>query len=535
MAAHAEGAPLLRITGLSKSFAGTRALADVDLDLRAGEILGLVGQNGSGKSTLIKVLAGYHRPDPGATAVLAGEEFALGDAAGAADAGLRFVHQDLGLVPSLGALDNLALGRGYRRSRLGTISWRAEREAAVELLGQLGYRFDLTRPVGELRASERTGIAIARAVEGFTRGARVLVLDEPTASLPAAEADRLFEVVRRVNAAGVAIVYVSHRFQEIFELCDRVTVLKDGAHVATRDVPDLTEPGLVRLTIGRDLEGPGARHATAARSEERDVALRLRGLVGEGIEPFDLEVARGEIVGVAGVTGSGRESLGRLAFGSLPREGLVEVGSTAVTAGSPVASIAAGMAYVPADRLSNAAFVDMTLRENLTISRLRDVSGRRGLLRDRERQETLRWLTDLEVKPCDPEARLATLSGGNQQKVMLARALRLGPATLVLDEPTQGVDVGAKRTIHDIVRRAAADGAGVLVLATESEELLALCDRVAVMVAGRCIGVFDTAGLAADDLTELTMGTASTVADGAAAAPAAPTAPVVAGSVGAGR
>ncbi|WZH52338.1 MAG: sugar ABC transporter ATP-binding protein [Nocardioides alkalitolerans] len=521
MGVGARVAPLLEITGLSKTFAGTKALDDVRFEVRAGEVLGLVGQNGSGKSTLIKVLAGYHRPDGGATAHLDGEPFDLGDGPTATEVGLRFVHQDLGLVPSLGALDNLALGRGYRRSRLGTIAWRAEATAGRALLGDLGYDFDLSRPVAQLRASERTGIAIARAVGGFEQGARVLVLDEPTAALPAAEADRLFEVVRSVNEAGVAIVYVSHRFPEIFSLCDRVTVLKDGVHVATRDVADLTEPGLVRLTIGRDLEMPGTRHTTAASDERDGSVLVLRGVGGEGVEPFDLDIAAGEIVGVAGVTGSGRESLGRLVFGALPRTGEVLVGGRRLARGEPVESLAAGMAYVPADRLANAAFVDMTLRENLTIARLGDVYGRRGLLRGRERDEVTRWLTDLEVKPCDPEARLATLSGGNQQKVMLARALRLGPTAIVLDEPTQGVDVGAKQTIHDIVRRAAQAGAGVLVIATESEELIGLCDRVAVLVGGRCIGTVRTVGLSADDLTEMTMGTVR-VGDTAAGDPAGP-------------
>ena len=496
---------LLEISGLSKSFGGVKALDGVDFTLGAGEVLGLVGQNGSGKSTLIKVLAGYHQPDDGALARMSGAAFELGSASSALSAGLRFVHQDLGLVPSLGALDNLALGRGYRRNRLGTISWRAEAQAGRELLSRLGYSFDLRKPVAELKASERTGIAIARALEGYEEEARVLILDEPTASLPAAEADKLFDVVRAVNAAGVSIVYVSHRFKEIFELCNRVTVLKDGHHVATRDVSDLTEPGLVRLTIGRDLEMPGTRHQTteAVRGE---TVLSIRGLSGEGVETFDLDVAAGEIVGVAGVTGSGRESLSGLVFGSLRRSGTVEVGGVPVGRAGPAGSIAAGISYVPAERLSNAAFVDMTLRENLTISGLDPFFGPLGLKKGTEVRETRQWLEKFEVKPQDPHAVLSTLSGGNQQKVMIARALRLTPKILLLDEPTQGVDVGAKQTIHDIVRLAAQGGAGVVVFATESEELVGLCDRIAVMVGGRCVGIFDPQEISADDLTELTMG-----------------------------
>lgn len=496
---------VLEVDRLTKSFTGMKALDQVDFILLKGEVLGLVGQNGSGKSTLVKVLAGYHKPDDGASARVAGRPFELGNAASSSTAGLRFVHQDLGLVPSLGALDNLALGRGYRRNSFGTISWRKEADAGARLLDRLGYSFDLRRPVAELRASERTGIAIARALEGYENEARVLILDEPTASLPAAEADRLFEVVRAVNRAGVSIIYVSHRFKEIFELCDRVTVLKDGKHVATHNVTELTETGLVRLTIGRDLEMPGTRH-THAEAKDAAVVLRLDGLSGHGVHGFDLEIAAGEIVGVAGVTGSGRESLGALAFGSLQRGGTVVVAGSEVPKNRPADSIQAGVAYVPAERLANAAFADMTLRENLTISGLGPFYGLFGLDRSREMTETARWLEDFAVKPQDPQAILATLSGGNQQKVMIARAMRLAPLVLILDEPTQGVDVGAKQTIHDIVRAAASGGAGVLVAATESEELVGLCDRIAVMVDGECIGIFKSESLSADDLTELTMG-----------------------------
>lgn len=496
---------LLQISGLSKSFGGVRALDKVDFSVRRGEILGLVGQNGSGKSTLIKVLAGYHEPDPGVSASAAGDPLELGKPGAAARAGIRFVHQDLGLVPGLGALDNLALGRGYKRGRFGTISWRQEAAAGAALLKRLGYSFDLRRPVGELKASERTGIAIARALDGWEDDARVLVLDEPTASLPASEADRLFGVVQAVNDGGVSIIYVSHRFREILGLCHRVTVLKDGRNVATREVAGLSEPELVRLTIGRALDAPPQRR-TVEPGSTRGAVLRVRGLAGAGITGVDLDVAPGEIVGVAGVTGSGRESFAGLVFGSVERQGTVEVDRAVLRRSSPGDSVAAGVAYVPAERLANAAFPEMSLQENLTIADLASVCGRLGFSRAREQEEALRWLRKLEVKPLDPTAALTTLSGGNQQKVMLGRALRLDPRVLLLDEPTQGVDVGAKRTIHDIVRAAAQQGMAVVVAATESEELVDLCDRIVVLVDGVAIGIFDADSITADDLTELTMG-----------------------------
>ena len=498
-------APVLQIENLSKTFPGQRALKSVDFDLRPGEVHALIGQNGSGKSTLIKVLAGYHQPDDGATATLADEPFTLGDSQSAFAAGLRFVHQDLGLVPALGALDNLALGRGYHKGRTGTISWRAEAEAGRRTLAQLGYTFDLKTPVSRLTASERTGIAIARALEDWSGNAKVLVLDEPTASLPAAEADRLFEVVRTVRDSGVAIIYVSHRFAEVFAIADRITVLRDGARVATRQAADLDENGLIELTIGRALTALNAAHAIEHEMDHGDAVLSIRGVQGKVIEHLDVDVHAGEIVGIAGVTGSGREEVADLVFGATPRGGEVVVEGRKVPAMRPDLCVRRGMALVPAERLSKAALRDMTLRENITIGNLKPFYGMSGLRKNAERDETLTWLEKLDVVPRDPEARLINLSGGNQQKVMLARALRLDPRVLVLDEPTQGVDVGAKAAIHAIVEEAAKAGAGVLIMSTESEELLGLCDRILVLVNGHELRSYAASDLTADELTEITM------------------------------
>jgi ribose transport system ATP-binding protein len=501
-------APLLEVEHLSKTFGGQRALDDVDFGIaRPGEIHALIGQNGSGKSTLIKVLAGYHKPDRGASAQIEGEPFELGDATSAFAAGLRFVQQDLGLVPDLDAVNNLALGRGYRKNRLGLISWRREENAGRVLLNRLGYDFDMRLPVGRLNAAERTGVAIARAVEDLEGGTKVLVLDEPTASLPAAEVDRLFEVIRAVQEEGVAIVYVSHRFSEVFRIADRITVLRDGRHVATEDASSLDEAALVRLTIGRELTAFEAAeamgHEVTGRTEGS--GLRVRDLAGKVVAGLDFEVGPGEIIGISGVTGSGREEVAELIYGGAPREGHVEVDGEEVPAGRPDASVAHGMALVPAERLSKAAFRDMTLRENVTIAGLGSFAGVLSLRRRAERDDAQRWLDQLEVVPPDPEARLATLSGGNQQKVIIARALRLTPRIIVLDEPTQGVDVGAKAAIHAIVKEAASEGAAVLVVSSESEELLAVCDRVLVLVEGRVIGDLAADDLTVNELTDLTL------------------------------
>ena len=495
--------PVLTITNLSKSFGGTQALRNVDFEVRAGEIHALVGQNGSGKSTLIKIVAGYHAPDNGATATVDGHELELGNAGAAAHSGLRFVHQDLGLVPALGALDNLALGRGYTKRRGGTINWSHEAELGRRALAELGYDINLKVPVDRLKASERTGIAIARALESGT-DAKVLLLDEPTASLPAAEADRLFDVVRSVAERGVGVVYVSHRFPEVLTLSDRVTVLRDGVRVATERTADLDETRLVELTVGRTIE-PSAHDNDQPIAPSAAPLLVARNLSGEVVTDLNLEVQPGEVLGIAGVTGSGREEVAGMLFGAIGRSGTITLEGAVLPSLRPVESLRRGMAFVPADRLSKAAFLDMALRLNLTISRLGPVYGPFGVRKGVERRDAGIWLNKLDVVPKDPEARLMSLSGGNQQKVVLARVLRLEPRVLVLDEPTQGVDVGAKAAIHEIVRDAAREGTAVILASTESEELIELCDRIVVLVGGAQLVDHPVSTLSADQLTELTM------------------------------
>jgi ribose transport system ATP-binding protein len=499
--------PVLSVSDLSKTFPGQRALDSVDFTLDPGEIRALVGQNGSGKSTFIKTLCGYHQADPGAKATVAGRSFTLGDGRAAFAAGLRFVHQDLALAPTLNALDNLAISRGYYRNRVGTISWRREAVDATQLLNAIGYDFDIHAPVADLTPAERTGIAIARALRDWEEsGVRILVLDEPTASLPAPEVDRLFEVIRMVNRRGVAVLYVSHRFGEVFELCETVTVLRDGRIVTTAATASLDLPGLIELTIGRAVTLYEA--ATAAMphpAHNRQPALRVRSLRGSVVKNLDFDVQAGEILGVAGVTGSGREEVAGLVFGSSPRAGSVDVAGVEVPAERPDLSYKHGMAIVPADRLAKGALPDMTLRENITLGNLAPLYGVRGLRKEAERREVQGWLTKLEVVPAEPEAHLISLSGGNQQKVMMARALRTHPCALILDEPTQGVDVGAKAAIHRVVKDSANDGAAVLVISTDTEELLAICDRILVLVNGHCLGTFTAESLTEDDLSELTM------------------------------
>ncbi|PRZ39710.1 monosaccharide ABC transporter ATP-binding protein (CUT2 family) [Antricoccus suffuscus] len=469
----------LSLRGMSKSFPGQRALAGVDLDILPGTVHALLGANGSGKSTLIKILAGYHSPDPGSTAYLNGEPLTLGSATAAHRAGLRFVHQDLGLIPDLNVIDNLALGSEYAGK--WWLSGRREAAAARELVQMLMDGVDVRRPVRELSPAQKTILAIARTLRGTSSAAGLLVLDEPTATLPAHEVDVLFEVVRRVQATGTPVLYVTHRLDEVFQIADTVSVLRDGRHVFSSAVNQTTQRELVTHIAGRPLDELYPAPPTSAGA----VLLTARGVSGRGVRDLDLDLHAGEILGVAGLDGSGRDELNRLLFGQqLPFAGQITIAGTPVTLGQPPASISAGVGYLPADRRLHSATPYMTLTENVTLPDLPSPSLRWISLRA-EQRDVRTWLKRLEVSPAAPERQFSTLSGGNQQKTVLARWLRRGSRVLLLDEPTQGVDVGGKQAIYNALGQAARGGAALLITSSDAEELAEICATVLVMRDGR--------------------------------------------------
>jgi len=497
--------PVLTVRGLSKTFVATRALSNVDFDLREGEIHALVGQNGCGKSTLIKVLAGFHQPDPGVEIKLDGEEVDLSRTADAHRAGLRFVHQDLGLVGTLSTVENLMLGRRLSTAAGGRIRWAAERDDAERRMRDLGYSFDVERPVAALGAAERTGVAIARALWDW-EAARVLVVDEPTASLPREEVAVLFAALQRVREAGLGVIYVSHRLDEIFAIGDRVTVLRDGVRVGTWDVDAIDQAGLVRSMIGDEKLRPPHDQTVDPTGA---VALAVTGLNGTVVQDVDLRVRRGEVVGIAGLTGSGREELLPLIFGVASRSGDVRLDGRPVPA-NPRRAIRAGLALVPADRHREGAVLEMAVRENFGLTDLRRFATRFGYLsRGREVQEVTEWIRRLDVRPPLPEVLFGALSGGNQQKVVLAKWLRRQPAVLLLDEPSQGVDVGAKAVIHALAREVAADGACVVIASSDDSELCDTCDRVLVMRDGHIVAEVTGSRLTTAELGRLQLGLAA--------------------------
>jgi len=464
-------APLLEVRDVSMSFPGVKALRNVSLKVDSGEILGLLGHNGSGKSTLVKILARLHRPDDGAEITFPRA------ASGSAPDPIHFIHQDLGLVPLLSTVENLAIGQRLSWRSLLPSPRRRQRRAARRVIDEFGVDFDVELPVARLTPAERTIVAIVRALDGWTDPHNVLVLDEPTAALHGQEAETLFAVVKEVARRGAGIIYISHRLDEVVDLADRVIVLKDGAQVAERARGDFDHDTLVELIAGASrslLTAHPAREATP-------VVLDVKELSGPAFAGVTLQVRAGEIVGIAGLVGSGAQHVCSTVFGAAERTGGAVAVSDRPVHGSPRAAIRHGMGFVPADRRRLGAIVGSSARENLTLPRLRPlVNGRGSVDTARERREVGSWFARVDVRPLLPERAFALFSGGNQQKIVMAKWLRNEPLVLLLDEPTQGVDVGAKAGIYQLIMDAAAAGAAVLVASSDDKELVELCDRVVV-------------------------------------------------------
>jgi ABC-type sugar transport system ATPase subunit len=467
--------PLLRVRGLSKSFPGLKALDNVDLDVRAGEIVAVVGQNGSGKSTLVKVLTGIHEPDQGAEIAVRG----AGARGSGWDSGIHVIHQDLGLVGDLSTVENLGLGRGGGRGGLFPTRRRSEERHARELMARFGVEIDVHAPIIHLSPAERTIVAIARALDGWERPDQLLLLDEPTASLHSSEVGRLFDAVRRVASAGAGVIFISHRLDEVINLADRVVALRDGRKVADVSSSEVDRERLVELIVGRAL--PAASAVSKPRVGE--VVLSIRGLCAPSIASLDLDVCAGEVVGLCGILGSGREDIAGLTFGASERHaGTVSVNGNHVNPGNPRHSIATGVALVPRDRHSDGAVMTLSARENLTLPRLGPLTRLFGWIDGRtERDDVGSWIERIGLVPADPERPVELFSGGNQQKIVLAKWLRNEPTVLLLDEPTQGVDVGAKAAIYGLIAEAASRGVAVVLSSSDTDELATVCNRVVVL------------------------------------------------------
>ena len=498
--------PLLGLTGIAVAFGGVQAVKDVSFDVLPGEVHALVGENGAGKSTLIRVMTGAIRADCG-TVTVGGVTVERPDPTRMRALGIAPIYQQPALLPDLSVAENLAFGLEHG-PLLRRIDWTARRARARALLARVGVELDLERPAGLLRMAEQQLVEIARALGS---DARVLLLDEPTASLTDVEAARLFTLVRGLRADGVGCVYISHRLEEVLALSDRVSVLRDGRLMGTHPIGEMTREGMVRLMVGRDVEilAPAAPKPAHGAGENGPAALELHELScrASGVSGVSLRVAAGEIVGLAGLVGAGRTELARVLFGLTPADGgTIEIDGKVRRVRSPADAVALGLAYVPEDRRQHGVIGAMSVAANASLAALGRYS-RRGLVdRARERAAARQFVQDLGIKTPSIDTPVGTLSGGNQQKVALARWLATSPRVLILDEPTQGVDVGAKAEIHRIVRELAERGLAIVLISSELTELLGLAHRIGVMRGGRLVGVVDRVEATEERLMTLALG-----------------------------
>ncbi len=500
MTSASASSPLLDAAVITKSYAGVRALRGVSFDLRRGEVHALVGENGAGKSTLIRIMTGAVAADSGTIAIEGAVAPRL-DPQVAASLGIAAIYQQPSLFPDLTVAENIALalerGGPWRR-----IDWGARRRGATDVLARVGSSIAPERLAGTLSMPEQQMVEIAKAIGA---NARILIMDEPTASLTERDVARLFTVIGRLRGEGVGIIYISHRLDEIFAIADRITVLRDGETIETRRRDEVDRAGLIRMMVGRELSAVFPKRAVPIGA----VALELRGIShrASGVRDVSFAVRKGEILGITGLVGSGRTELAEVLFGLRPADaGEIHLHGARVRIGSPADAIRLGIAYVPEDRRQHGVVLEMSVAANATLANLGGVSHRGLLDRPAERAIAERYVEDLRIKTPSVETGVGALSGGNQQKVALARWLSIDPAVLILDEPTQGVDVGSKSEIHDLMVRLAERGVAIVMISSEMPEILGMSDRIAVMRAGTLRKILHRAEATQDGLLALALG-----------------------------
>jgi len=492
-----EPTPILDFEGVSKSFSGVQALRDVSFGLREGEVHALVGENGAGKTTLIKIVAGALRPDRG-TVSFRGQPVAFHNPSQSQAAGMSVIHQELNLLPLMSVAENLFLGREPRRAGLPLLHWGRFRAMAREALARVGLDLDPDVRVERLSIAEKQLVEIAKAL---TLDAQVILMDEPSATLTDRELDRLFAIIRDLKARGVTVLYISHRLEEVFAIADRVTVLRDGAWIATRPVGELDRRELIRMMVGRELEEEFPPRRAAIGGE----LLRVEGLcAGERLRDASFTLHRGEVLGLAGLVGAGRTELARAIFGADPRDsGTIYLEGQPVRIRSCAQAIRHGLALLTEDRKEQGLHLDLGLHQNISLVNLWELV-RLGLLRlGEERRVADGYVRDLDIRTPSAVQRVRNLSGGNQQKVVLAKWLFSEARILLFDEPTRGIDVGAKYEIYLLINRLAEQSLGVLLISSELPELIGLCDRILVMSEGRIAGEVSGAEKTQERIMEL--------------------------------
>ena len=482
-AAVGETTPVFRLRDATKRFGGVTAVEEVTFDLRSGEVHALMGENGAGKSTLMKIVHGLYPPDEG-TLEVDGEVVEFSTPRDAEAAGIAMIPQELDLFPELTIAENLFVGRRRPRTRWGTLDQNAMRAEARQRLRSLGVELDVTAALKRLSAANQQIVAIARALVGE---AKAVVMDEPTASLTEREVQQLFKIISELTSSGVGVVYISHRMDEIFKISDRVTVLRDGRHISTAPASELDAEELVRLMVGRPLN----ELFTRTPHDLEEIGLEVRGLSRSGeFEDVGFVLRRGEILGLAGLVGAGRSELAQTIFGiRVPEAGEIRIDGEEVTIRSPHAAMERGIFYVPEERRSQGLILPFSIKNNITLSILDRIS-RFGFVPRSEQQTADRFAEGLSIRGASITDPVSRLSGGNQQKVVLAKSLAREPSILLLDEPTRGVDVGAKSEIYRLIDGLANEGKAILLISSELEEVLSMSDRILVMREGSLTGEF---------------------------------------------
>ncbi|GKW24653.1 ribose import ATP-binding protein RbsA [Pectobacterium carotovorum subsp. carotovorum] len=475
--------PLLQLQGITKSFPGVKALSGAALNVYPGKVMALVGENGAGKSTMMKVLTGIYRKDAGSIHFL-GQEVDFSGPKASQEAGIGIIHQELNLIPQLTIAENIFLGREFT-NRFGRIDWNKMYAEADRLLKRLNLRYDSRRMVGDLSIGDQQMVEIAKVLSFESK---VIIMDEPTDALTDTETASLFSVIKELQSQGCGIVYISHRLKEIFEICDDITVFRDGQFIGECPVSDLQEDTLIEMMVGRKLEDQYPRSNKAPG----EVRLKVQNLSGPGVDSVSFTVRKGEILGVAGLMGAGRTELMKILYGALPRTGgNVTLDGRDVVTRKPQDGLANGIVYISEDRKRDGLVLGMSVKENMSLTALRYFSHAGGRLKHAEEQLAVAdFIRLFNVKTPSMTQPIGLLSGGNQQKVAIARGLMTRPNVLILDEPTRGVDVGAKKEIYQLINQFKEEGLSIILVSSEMPEVLGMSDRIIVMHEGRLSGDF---------------------------------------------
>ena len=491
---------ILSTKQITKSFFGVKVLKGIDFGVRPGEIMGLVGENGAGKSTLMKIITGLYTFD-GGEIIYEGKPVSLPDAGKARDIGISIIHQEFNLFSNLSVAENIFLDRRDFRNRLGQVNWKRMNAEAARVLGELGAKFDVTLPVRMLSVREQQLVEITKAV---STNAKVLIMDEPSAALPDNEVQNMFDVVRVLKARGVAVIYISHRMKEIEQICDRVTVLRDGMNVGVLEMDSCKIDDVIARMVGREIED----YYPHTKREPGEDVLTVEGVTGDGLKSVSLAVRRKEVVGLYGLAGSGSTELAEMLMGlrDMPKGGVRLMGKP-VRKNDVNASMGAGFAYVPPDRRQEGIVVNLPIQDNIIMANLPHYEKSKLLQSKRIDESVARHIQNLGIKCTGPEQTVMSLSGGNQQKVVLSKWMDRNPTLLILNEPTRGVDVGAKSEIYRLIDELASSGLAILLISSEVPEVLGISDRILVMCRGKITGDYENHNLGQDTLLKAASGT----------------------------